>query len=175
VTYNSLIETLDNRPSRILIDVVTNEVGNNLKKFDTLLQAFFNENDKIAKMAVWAIEKCIEKHPLLLNNNASAFIDKVITSNDDGIQRIGLKVISMITIPTEKLSILLDQCINWLNSDLPVGIRSNCIVIIKQIALIEKELIPEICLIIESHLDKSSTGFNHRAKIALKEIKKRTF
>jgi len=157
--------------SRFNTDLTANYIGKDQEHFNLLLDLMINGRPPIPQRAAWVVAIVVEKYPWLIKPYISKLIDLLPGFQHWGIQRCLLSVYQKIDIPETKLGEMFDICYKYLNdTKVPIAVRVFAMQILYNISLKEPELQGELKLLIESHFDTGSAGYQSRAKKILKKL-----
>lgn len=166
-------KALDTDSSRLVGEIVTEAVGNNLQHFKEVMDIALNDIPKISSRAGRVVLLCSIKYPDLLISVLDEVIGKIPELKNHGALRTLLKVLTTIDISDHKhLSILLENCFKFLtDNDYPVAIKIYSMEILFRICTIEPDLKYELISVIEDQVPKNSNSFKAKARHILKELR----
>lgn len=149
-------------------------VGQDEDRFAELMQLFMLNEYRVPQRAAWVVGHCAAKYPHLIN----AYFPEMIANLKkpgihDAVKRNTIKIFQDMEIPEEHWGALLDICFGYLaDPKVAVAIRVFSMTVIWNICKKEPDLMEELKLTIEDHLEYGTAGFKSRGKRILREIGK---
>ena len=158
--------------SRFNTDLVVAHVGSDQELFNDLVDIMLTTNDSITLRAAWAISVITDKEPWLFEPRIYEVFDKRNSFKHPSIARFLLRYMAHVELREEKLGEIFDFSYNALNNtNNPPAIRVYAMQVLFNIAMKEPDLINELILVIESHLDTGSAGLINRGEKLIKKLK----
>lgn len=149
------------------------EIGKYPEHFEMLMDIALSSTDKKSWRAVWLADRIHDHYPGLLLPYLEPMIIKLQTLEDLAKKRHFLKLISAHEIPEQHLSFLFDFCLKTLTSEEPPAVRVHAMQVLFNISEIEKDLKPELILIIEQEMEfRSTAGIITRGSKLVKKLRK---
>ncbi len=135
---------------------------NCLASFETinrLMQVALDESDKINWRAAWLLEKLDLKRPRFIEQLLPRIDDALIGLDNYSKQRHFLKIILNHPVSSDRAGKLYVRAINLLqNPEIPVAVRVHAMQLAYEISEHEKDLKPELALLIEHELEFHPTA-----------------
>ena len=161
--------------SRLIADIVAENVGNNTEHFKELMGLSFNGELKIAMRASRVATFCVEKYPYLIE----PYLDKIIYSlpDNESIRKNFLKILAETDLKfnEDQLGILFDNCFEILiNDKSSIASKVYCMQILYNISEIEPDLKIELISAIEEQITKGSSGVKVIGRNILKKLYRET-
>lgn len=166
-------EELLNDRSKANIIRIAQYIGDDAKRFQTLVDLFSNDKPIINQRAIWAMIHCVEKHPKLIYPHLELLLENVQKPGaHNAIRRNTTKILSEIDIPKKHQGLALDICFNFLLSmQEPIAVKVFSMQVVFNISKNEPDLLRELAAVIEEQIPYGSAGFKVRGKRILKGIR----
>jgi hypothetical protein len=170
----NLRETILKEHSKKQTLKIVKYVGDDQERFDELMKLFLGNEYRVTQRTAWAVSYCVEAHPELIKKHLKKIILNLKNPVHDAVKRNTIRLLQFIEIPSVLHGITTDICFQFLN-DLkePIAERVFSMTVLCNICKKHPELSNELVLSIEEQLPYASAGFIARAKMVLKELKKR--
>jgi hypothetical protein len=148
-------------------------VGNDPKRFSTLIKVFLAGPYRVTQRAAWPVAYCVEHHPDLVKAHLGTLLKHLSKPGiHDAVKRNTIRLLQFIDIPKRNQGQVAAICFQYLqDTKEPVAIRVFSMAVLGNLARENPELKQEIALLIEDHLPYASAAFRSRAKKVLKEIR----
>jgi len=161
--------------SRLIADLVTENVGNNPSHFNELMELSFGAKHKISMRASRVAVFCVQKFPYLIE----PYLDKIIFSlpDDESVRKNFMKILAETNLKfnEDQLGILFDTCFEiLLNDKSTVANKIYSMEILYKISEIEPDLKIELISAIEDQIPKGSSGVKLFGRKLLKKLYKET-
>ena len=164
--------------SRMLANLVVEEVGDNQQKFDELTRVALHDQYPFSMRAARAMSLCIDKYPQLIHSLLDDIIANIEKIKTEGVKRSILRSIASGSIPLteDQEGYLLEICSNFIKSNSEaIAVQAYSMEIFYNISNHYPELKYELKEILKSQLTESdSTGIKTKAKNMLKVLEKET-
>jgi hypothetical protein len=149
-------------------------IGDDVKKFKTLMDLFLGFEYRITQRAAWPLGMIGEAQPQLIAPYFSALVKKLKDkTTHPAVQRNITRIFQFIPLPQKKHGELMDVCFGLLeNVETPIAVKVFSLSILSRLAKTYPEIANEIKLIIEQNLPHASPGLKHRSMKVLKELAK---
>lgn len=161
--------------SRIIADMVAENVGDNQDHFNKLMELSFRGKPKISMRASRVATLCVEKHPHLIEPHLDRIIYYLPT--DESIRKNFLKVLAetSLSFNEDQLGYLFDNCFEILISEKSsIASKAYSMHILYNISQIEPDLKIELISAIEEEVPKGSSGIKYIGRAILKKLYKET-
>ena len=147
--------------SRANCDNIVDWVGNNKKRFDELLNLFYEGQYRLTQRAAWPISVCVEKNPALADGKISFLIKQLDKEGQHvAVKRNILRIVNSVLIPKELEGDVMQRCFDYLNSnDEPVAVKAFSLHILYTLSRKYPEIIPEINMLISDQLIHQTAAF----------------
>jgi len=148
-------------------------IGNDRKKFSTLVEAFLNSEYRITQRAAWPLSHAVKQHPELIKPH----LKKIITNLKkpkihDAVKRNTVRLLQFISIPKSLHGIALNNCFKLLQDKKePIAIKVFSMTVLANITQHYPELKGELITVIEDQMPYGSAGFISRGKKVLKQLR----
>jgi hypothetical protein len=159
--------------SRLLIDLVVANVGNDQKLFDEAVKTMVKDKYPISMRAARIVQFAALRHPNLLRNHIDSMILVLPISKVDGVKRSILKLFTEtpVFINDDQLGRLTDCCFSFVqNPNESIAVRAFSIDILLKIIKKFPDLKPELIAILESILPDGSVGLKNKCRKLLKKL-----
>ena len=159
-----LLKLLSNRPSRIVIDMAVQYVGNDPERFERIVNYVLSGNPPVPHMAAWVLTVCCEKNPQLLLPHIDKLIEALPSYYHSGITRMVLRSLMMVQIPDHVKGLLFEYCMKFYDDKVsPIAVKANAMEIMYNIASTEHELLQEFELMLEPKILSFDKGIKSKA------------
>lgn len=161
---------LSDHPSHIVGHII-NLCLENPGELQNLMDLFFSEDEKLARLASWPASKIGENHPELLLPYLGRLVENLDRDIHDAIIRNTVRYLQFIDIPSVFQGKVYGLCFDLLiDPTRPVAIRVFAMTVCARIADQHDELKGELAEAIQMHYKKGSAGFKARARKILKQL-----
>jgi hypothetical protein len=167
-------ERLDKEHSKTTTNTIVNEICNQPKKMDELMQIFIDGPLRITQRAAWPLGFVAQQQPSLLLNYYDLLIDHLYKKdNHQAITRNILRALQFTNIPKKYQGKILTKCFDFLNdSNEPIATKVFSMTVAYNLSKEYPDIVPELKASIENLLPNGSAGIKSRGKKILKEINK---
>ena len=132
-----------------------------------------NQKPQIEMRAAWVIATIAERFPEVLFPFSKTICDILLQSKNNSVARCLLKVLSIINLPEERITQLLDFCTDvMLDRSKPVALPVYAMTIFYRISEIEPDLKYELCEIVCHLMEEGAPAIMSRGKKILKTLEK---
>lgn len=171
MTKEDIVELIDSWEN---LPFLINEIVRNSDYYQNLMEIALNDSTQKSWRAAYLVDKINDDYPELLIPYLQKIIEQVRIEKSAGKKRHFLKLISMNELNKYQQGHIFDFCIETFKSDKePVAVRVHAMQILQNIAITEKELIPEIILIIGDEMENhSSAGITSRGKKLIAKLQR---
>jgi len=167
------LELLKTDSSRLIADMLKNEVGDSQENFNILYSFCLSHTYPVAMRAAHALQFCCEDFPELINPFIDELVEKIIETKEEGVRRGFLKILAENVDPYEinNSGLLMDKCFEWaLSENEKPAIRAYSLGILVRICKREPLLKPELESVIEIISNDQSAAVRAKARWVLKMI-----
>ena len=148
-------------------------IGENTKRFDELMQLFFNGTHQITQRSAWVVGICYDKNPSLITPYLKELVMNLRNEVHDAVKRNSVRILQNVDLPEELLGETADVCFHLLSSRVePVAVKVFSMTVLLNIVKKVPELKNELKIVIEDQLPYGSAGFLSRGKKTLKALEK---
>jgi len=163
---SAMIQSWDN------LALVLGNISNHPEYLQALMKLALDDSDHRNWRAAWMVDKINEKHPELVTPYLTAMTDFVLITKNASKKRHLLKLISLHSIPEDKMAILLNYCIDvFTSASEPVAVRVHAMQILFNIAIKEPDFAGELTDLIEHEIEfHGSAGITSRGRRLLKRL-----
>jgi hypothetical protein len=149
---------------------ITAYIGSDSRKFDELMELFFDQEYRVTQRAAWVVSHCGKNHPELITPYIEKMIKNLKKEVHVAVIRNTLKLLQEIDIPKQLWGITADICFKLLESNKPIAVKVFSMTVLANICEKEPDLKNELRIIIEDQLPYGSAGFKSRAAKTLKRL-----
>jgi len=148
-------------------------IGDDAKRFSTLVDLFLNDKWRINQRAIWVMVYCAEAHPKLIYPHLKALLENLQKPDaHNAARRNTTKILSVIDIPKKYQGQALDICFKFLlDMQEQIAVKIFSMQVVYNISINEPDLLQELAVVIEDQLPYGSAGFKARGKRILNEIR----
>ncbi len=148
---------------------IVEHIGTDPTRFRELIDIFLDSDYRLAQRAAWPLGICSQFHPELVGPHLSKLVDQLERDDvHDAVKRNVTRILQYVDIPNELSGRILDICFKLVDDALePVAVRVFAMTVAERIGHDSPELINELGLIIDKHLDSTTVAFRKRAEIVL--------
>jgi len=140
-------------------------VGNDKRKFDELMQLFFEDEYRVSQRASWAVSHCIQKNPLFAKKYLPLMLDNLKNPVHDAVVRNTIRILQLVEIPANLHTQVMDICYQLISTHTtPVAIKAFSITVLSNLSQIYPELKNELKTLMEDQLPTASPAIISRAK-----------
>ena len=140
-------------------------VGNDKRKFDELMQLFFEDEYRVSQRASWAVSHCIQKNPLFAKKYLPLMLDNLKNPVHDAVVRNTIRILQLVEIPANLHAQVMDICYQLVSTHTtPVAIKAFSITVLSNLSQIYPELKNELKTLMEDQLPTASPAIISRAK-----------
>ena len=161
--------------SRVLADMLVQDIGNNPEKFREIINISFRDEYPVSMRAARIIPLITEIYPELLNPYIPWIITKLQHLKTEGVRRGFLKALSesSYSFNDEQMGILANLAFTWLpDPKEPISVRYYSIEIILKISEKYPELQIELKPLLHELLQDAPSGIKAKSQIALNYLKR---
>lgn len=153
------------------IELIVDYIGDDVVRFEELIQLFFYDNIRVVQRASWAVGMCGEQHPDLIKPYLGEMLQHLQTPKHNAVRRNIVRIFQFIEIPEVHLGTTVDICFQFLNDPQEaIAVRSFSMTVLYNACLQEPLLADELRATIELHLENGSAGFKSRGRKVLKQL-----
>jgi len=171
-----VVEVLSKGSDRTAYVKVANYVGDCPKKFQLLMELFWQDSLAITQRVSNPIAMSIEKYPTLLDNHYPDIIHGLKEGKLDVIRRSCVRYLQFAEIPDDYVGEITSICFSLLsNNREPIAIKVFSMTVLFNISKVYTELQTELVFLIQEQLPYGSTGFKNRANKILKQLMRSSY
>jgi len=154
--------------------LIANYIGQDKKRFETLLKLFLGNDYIISQRAAWIVSHCAEKNPNLVKPYLGKLIRNLKRKDlHNAVKRNTIRLFQYTEIPRSLLGDLTNLCFSYLtNVKESIAVKAFSMTVLVNISRREPELKTEIKLVIQGMLPYGSAGIRARGKKVLKALEK---
>ena len=170
-----LTQQLQQKYNKEVFGKLVADIGNDVEKFDKLIQVFFNSGThiRLASHASWVLSNCVENHPILINPYMEQIIDLVESPIHETAKRNMIRAWQFINIEEPYQGLVLNICFDYLNKkETSIACRVYSLVVVANLTKHFPELKNELIVIIEDQLPYQSPAFISTGKKILAKLKR---
>lgn len=159
--------------SRKIADMLVEDIGNDPKKFDAMMELLKVDEYPLSMRAARVIELCTFNTPALIEAHIPAMINILSLAKVEGVRRSILKIFAdlKISLNDDILGQLTDLAFGFLTDQKrSISIRAYSMDLLLGIVQVYPELKGELILILESMIQESSVGLRNKSRKVLKTL-----
>ena len=161
--------------SRFIADRVAENVGDNPKHFEKLMELAFSGKEKISMRASRAATFCVQKYKHLIE----PYLDKIIhiLPEDESVRKNFMKILAETPLEfnEEQLGILVETCFEMLlNDKSSIANKAYSMELLYKISKLEPDLKTELIAAIEEQIPLGSSGVKLIGRRLLKKLYQET-
>jgi len=153
--------------------LIANYIGDDKKRFKTLVQLFLHDEYRVVQRAAWIISLVAEKHPELVASHLPAFAARMQEPGlPVAVKRNVVRILQHIAIPESLEAPVMNACFEFLaDPKETVAVRCFSMTVLGNLARKYPEIKQELVSIVEDQLEQGATaGFRARAKAVLRAL-----
>lgn len=152
---------------------IVNYIGNDSEKFSKLMSMFFGDDCRLAQRAAWAVSHVTESSPALVQPFLAKMVNCLTSKKvHDALKRCVLRSLQYLEIPEKLAGKIYSISLDLIDEPRePAAIRVFAMSAAAKIANGQPDLMNEISLIVNEHLEHSSAAFRARAQMIFKKNK----
>lgn len=150
-------------------NLIVEYIGTDPTRFRELMDIFLGAEYRLTQRAAWSLGICSQFHPELAAPHLSKLVDQLERDDvHDAVKRNVTRLLQYIEIPDELSGRILDICFELVDDvSEPVAVRVFAMTVAERIAHDSPDLLNELGLIVDRHLDSTTVAFKKRAEIVL--------
>ena len=157
--------------SSIQTGKIVNFIGGDPNRFEALFAIFTREEHRLIQRASWAISRCVEKDPKLIDKYYPTLVELLVPSTPDAVKRNITRLLQFVNIPEEWSGYIYERCFAFVSSARePIAVRCFSMQVIFQIALGIPELEEEVRELLTDVKDLDPPGIRSRSRRLLKKL-----
>ena len=149
-------------------------VGNDVHKFDDLMQLFLNDEYRVVQRSAWMVSECCNQNPSLILPYLKDIISYLSKPNiHDAVKRNILRILQYIDVPDEFLGELTNISFGFLeNQNEAIAIRAFSMSVLANCVVKYPELKNELLALIDMEFEKDKVmpAFASKAKHIRKKL-----
>lgn len=153
-------------------DLVVRYIGQDPKRFDELMELFFEGEYRIMQRAGWPMSYCVRQYPELIKPYFRRLIKNLENINiTEAVIRNTVRVLEVVEIPKKWQGPVMNICFEYLlSNDMAAAIKAYTLTVLDHLRIQYPEIGPELKLVIEERWPHEKAAFRSRAKKILKKI-----
>jgi len=146
-------------------------IGNSPKRFDELMDCFFDDNWRLNQCSAYVLSFVAEKNIQLFDPYLEKAILNLKTPKHDAVKRNTLRILQNYDIPEHLQGTIVDLAFDFLASPKePIAIHVFSMGVIFNVAKKEPDLLHELKILIEEGMPNGSAGYRSKGGKILKYI-----
>ena len=148
-------------------------VGKNPARFAEMVDAIAKATPRAQIRAAWPMSYCVENHPTLITPHFGKVVALLVSpATHPSTTRSIIRALQFVKVPKVYQGKVADRCFTLLaDHTVAPAIRIFSMTVLENLALQNKDLRRELCLILEDQLPYGSTGFINRGRKILKRLR----
>lgn len=149
-------------------------IGADQKKFDELMQVFFNSPYRLVQHAAWPISYIVIAHPNLITKHLPAIVALLRQPNiHNAVKRNIVRFLQEIDIPEELHGQVMDVCFAFVADPREaVAVKAFSLTVLDKLREIYPDITGELKTLIETRLPNETAAFKSRAGKILARMEK---
>lgn len=141
-------------------------IGKDQKRFDMLMDIFFNDEYRIVQRAAWPLSYSVAVHPELVKKHLKKIILNLKKPGiHNAVKRNTIRLLQAVEIPAFLHGEIMDICFQYIADPKEmVAVKAFSLTVLANLAKQYPEIIPELKLTIEDQLPHETAAFKSRAK-----------
>lgn len=150
-------------------NLIVEYIGTDPTRFSELIDIFLDSEYRLTQRAAWPLGICSQFHPELAVPHLSKLVDQLERDDvHDAVKRNVARLLQYVEIPDKLRGRILDICFKLVDdASEPVAVRVFAMTVAERIAHDAPELLNELGLIVDKHVDSTTVAFRKRAEIIL--------
>lgn len=173
--YSSVADFLTDS-SRACVDLATDYVGNDEKRFEETLQLAVNSSYPLNMRAARVLDCSALKNPLFALNRIDFIVKTSASNSNDGVKRAFMKITERFLpnkINEDLLGLVINNCFDKLNGIESVSVKYYSINCLIKILKREPDLKHELLESLNYQIGRNTSAFDRYMKKKIKEIEKK--
>lgn len=161
--------------SRLIAEIVAENVGDNPEHFKKLMELSFGGKEKLSMRASRAVTFCVQKYPRLIDPYVNQIIHML--PEDESVRKNFMKILAEMPLEfnEEQLGILVETCFEMLlNDKSSIANKAYSMELLYKISEIEPDLKTELIAAIEEQIPTGSSGVKLIGRRLLKKLYRET-
>ncbi|HTR29421.1 MAG TPA: hypothetical protein VMH27_09125 [Puia sp.] len=153
-------------------DRIVAYVGDDPKRFATLISLFFEGEYRITQRAAWPLSYCVRHHPELIEPYYKRLLDNLERKDTHvAVVRNTVRLLQDVSIPKRWHGRIMSICFDFVaDPETPIAVKAFALTILSNLSQDYPEIRSELRLIIEEQWEQSTPAFRSRAKRAVKNM-----
>ncbi len=159
--------------SRLLADILVDDIGNSLKKYKEMLDVAFLDKYPESMRATRILALCAEKNKKLVCPYVNQIVHQLEHMNVEGVKRGFLKILSENSecLDEDSWGIITNLAFEWMNNPKEaISVRYYCIDLITQLQDQYPEIREELISILESIMEDESGGLRTKCAKTIQKL-----
>lgn len=168
----NLREEILKEHSKRQTDKIIRYVGDDQKKFDTLVELFLKGEYRVTQRAGWSISYIVIAHPHLVKKHLKNLLLNLEKPNlHNAVIRNTFRLLQFVEIPKSLHGLAIETCFRFfIDRKQPVAIHVFSMTVLGNLVKVYPELKNELKLSIQAQLPYGTAGFKARARKVLRKI-----
>jgi hypothetical protein len=147
-------------------DKIVAYIGDDKKRFASLIDLFFHSDYRIVQRAAWPLSYCVRNHTHLIKPYFKKLLDYLgKKENPVAVIRNTMRLLQYVELPRRYHGRVMNTCFDFIQSnDLAPAIKAFSLTILQNMSKQYPEIIPELKLIISERWSIETPAFRSRAK-----------
>jgi hypothetical protein len=147
-------------------------VGSSQQRFDELFNLFLGHEYRLVQRTAWPVSYCVEAYPQLMKKHFGRLVKKLQEpSLYHAVRRNSVRFLQHVSIPRAYQGAVMDICIRYVASpNEPVSVKAFSLTVLRNLARLHPDIVPEIKLLIEDQLPRQGPSFAVRALDFLESV-----
>ena len=155
MTRQELLEILESWEN---LAVMIKLISENTENYTILMEIALYDQSEKSWRAAYMFDKINDRYPDLILPYMDKIVAQLYKESNSSKKRHFLKLISMKPVPERHFGFLVNYCLETLSSDEPPAVRVHAMQVLFNISEKEKDLKPELLLVIEHEMEYHSTA-----------------
>jgi hypothetical protein len=153
-------------------DRIVRYVGNDKRRFATLIGLFLKGEYRITQRAAWPLSYCVREHPELIGPYFKPLLDNLARHDvHAAVIRNTVRLLQDVPIPKRYHGRVMNTCFEFLQSaEKPIAVKAFSLTILGNLARDYPDIRGELKLIIEEQWEHASPAVRSRARKILKDL-----
>lgn len=163
---------LEKANSAVSVRKIALWVGKNPARFAEVVKAIAKGSPRIQIRAAWPMSYCVENYPGLIKPHMGTLVRLLVNpaTHPSAVRSI-VRALQFVKVPTAYQGKVADRCFTLLATPtVAPAIRIFSMTVLENLAMQNKDLKRELCLIIEDQLPYGTAGFINRGRKILKRL-----
>ncbi len=158
--------------SKAICQQVVTYVGDDPRRFQELVDAFYGGPYRITQRAAWPLSYCVEAHPVLVKPHLRKLVQNLRKPDlPVAVKRNTLRLLQFIDLPASLQGLVADVSFRLLQDPKEtIAVHVFAMTVLARIARVEPEIGQELRVIIEDKMPYAGPAFRSRGSKALQQL-----